>query len=169
MSKNKETDLGLSSLTEAELDDFALNHGGRVARLEDSGFIRGPLKNSFGYTFRWLESNGSRYQGTIVMASNDAIKNKLLINGKIKVLMNDNVVSEDRAYKIVIAGKKVSRGQEDRVIRCLIDTWDFTIWDTIPKYPNEIMRWSKLNKIPGNLTHTRIIAVANMRKMLNLK
>ena len=166
MSQFKETDFGVSKMTQEELNRIALA-GGEVGSIGYGYTVRGKLpEQRHGYGFAWIATGGMGNCGTLVLTPRSPWAAEYIRQGKIAMIMRDHGLDYAEADALYSATRGVQYGMEHGVLEYVIKTRDCVpAWDAFPGLGKGVWRWhAEWQMDATDLSAPRLAACAEVIK-----
>jgi len=161
MTQYYDTDLGVSTLSEQELDAIALA-GGRVGGIGYGFACCGELPaESHGYGFKWIGTKGMGNHGSLVLVPRSTRAAEYLRQGRVSALMADFGLEYGEADSLYSACRGVKYGFEQEVVAYAVETREYNAaWQHFPGEGRGVRRWLGEWSMPETaLTVPRLAAV----------
>ena len=162
MGSYYDTDLGVASLSKAELDQIALS-GGRVGGIGYGYACTGTLPvERFGYGFKWTNTQGMGNYGTLILIPRSQRAAEYLRQGRVNALMADFGLEYAAADALYSAARGVQYGHESGVLAYAVETRECrAAWARFPGAGHGVRRWLAEWDMPETaLSVPRLSAVA---------
>lgn len=161
-------DLGVSDMSESELDLIAETTGGSIGTINTYRYITSEIPDRYGYGFRWLGTSVPAVK-RLVAFSKIASKHELLVKGKVsKLLSKHSFLTEDIATDIIRVSSSRRGGHGTKIIDFVCHNYNRPeVMENLPKTNAEHRAWVRQHKLKVVLNLKRLELADKIIKAIN--